>query len=846
VPIPNHMNDPYTSDERRYREHFLRHDVRNFSVFTGFFIILFLLLIMADYAFWKNVWIFYGLLALRISLSALALGAIIKSLKTTNPAAFDRWALAFALYLVVTNNLVILSRPAGYLHSMMAEMVCIVTLYAVMPDRILYRIAPPVIMTIGSLACFFTVKEPVGFVPSLSIVLAFIVANIMGIGISSAYYTFRRTSFFAAEEIESLYRKTRDSEKQHHLLVQNSHGIIYTIEPNGSFGFVSPSWTKLLGHDTSEVIGRDFRNFVHRDDIPACVAFLTKTVETGEVQEGAAYRVLHIDGSYRWHRSNIVPCFNDKNEIVSFVGNAVDITEHVHYEAELEQARIAAEEANKAKSEFLALVSHEIRTPLNAIVGFSSLAGKTSSPQVLQDYLAMIENQARSLTALINDILDMSKIEANGMDLETIPVNVRQLLDALAAHYRLKAVGKPVDFIFRLDNDIPEWVMADPLRLHQILSNLLDNAFKFTEKGNVALEVDMIDKPRDNSAGTIRFTVHDTGIGIPEDKRSQLFEPFRQLDPGITRKYGGTGLGLAIVRRLALLMAGKITVASREGAGSSFVVELPLPLATTPPEISKPEIDASYVPLSVLVVEDNHANRRLMEDTLASWGHRVTMAADGAEALEHVALAPFDVILTDLRMPGMDGMETTSRIRLLEKEAGRPRTPVIAVTADAETNTGKACLAAGIDAILTKPVPMDKLAAIMAELTCVTPIMAQGKTAPDNRRLLSPLIDQTLNDMGYDVTRSSEFTKLLLIDIEEETAHLMTSLQSQNRGALEQAAHTLKGLCSHLHDALPKDLSTSLHTRAHSAALPKLQETADLLQEAVNRIITDNRVQEGL
>ena len=316
--------------ELRYRIHYLLQDSRSFNFFSVIFIIIFALLITADYALWKDGWVFYGLLALRISVIGLALAAIFRSWKATNPATFDRWAFAFGMYIALTNILVILSRPTGYLHSMMAELGGIVALFATMPDRTLYRVLPPIVLCIGSLMCFFVVKEPLGFVAALSVFLTFLIAIIMGIRISSTYYNFRRSSFFTAEKIESLYKSAHDSEKQYQLLVQNSHGIIYTLDSTGVFGFVSPSWTKLLGHDTADVVGRNFRSFVHTDDIDACEAFMKKTVETGEVLQGAVYRVYHSDGSFRWHRSNIVPCFNSNNEIISFVGNAVDITEHVN------------------------------------------------------------------------------------------------------------------------------------------------------------------------------------------------------------------------------------------------------------------------------------------------------------------------------------------------------------------------------------------------------------------------------------------------------------------------------------------------------------------------------------
>jgi len=317
----------------------------------------------------------------------------------------------------------------------------------------------------------------------------------MGIRISGTYYNFRRASFFAAEKIELLYKTTSESEKHYQVLVQNSHGIIYTLDPTGVFGFVSPSWTNLLGHDTADVIGSDFRKFMHTDDIAACEAYLKETVETGVILQGAVYRVIHSNGSLRWHRSNIVPCFNDKNEIVSFVGNAVDITEHINYQTQLQQARIAADEANHAKSEFLALVSHEIRTPLAAIVGFSSLAYGTTVPNKHREYLHIIEQSSQSLMELVNNILDMSKIEAGRLEIETMPLNLHQLTLSIENQYQAQAHFKEIGFRITLDKDVPIWVNSDPVRLRQILANLLSNAIKFTPAGEVVCLISLTNKP---------------------------------------------------------------------------------------------------------------------------------------------------------------------------------------------------------------------------------------------------------------------------------------------------------------------------------------------------------------
>jgi CheY-like chemotaxis protein len=264
---------------------------------------------------------------------------------------------------------------------------------------------------------------------------------------------------------------------------------------------------------------------------------------------------------------------------------------------------------------------------------------------------------------------------------------------------------------------------------------------------------------------------------------------------------------------------------------------------TVVPDISAPLVRVSSAPLSLLVVDDNNANRVLMNDTLTALGHTVTLAVDGNAAIEHVARKQFNLILMDMRMPGMDGIEATRRIRSLEQDAGRTRTPVIVITADADFQTQEACRLAGIDALLTKPAPLNKLTAIIAEQTSGINGIACGKTAPDDQPLLTL---QTLGDMENKALRIRKFTDLLLADIQEEMSNLKAALQAQDRQALEQAAHTLKGLCGHLRDPILKDQAMLLQAGAQSADLPPLQTTADLLQGAVNTIITQRRKPEAL
>ena len=479
----------------------------------------------------------------------------------------------------------------------------------------------------------------------------------------------------------------------------------------------------------------------------------------------------------------------------------------------------------QAKSEFLALVSHEIRTPLNALVGFSTLARKATDPAKIDQYLAILEQSSRSLMELVNDILDMSKIEAGRMESETVQFNLRQLVGSLEEQYRHLADQKMLAFQVAVTANVPGWVLGDPVRLRQILTNLLANAVKFTESGAVSCAVSLNSRSMDEGRPLVRFEVRDTGIGIPENKQSLLFQPFRQLDPTITRKFGGTGLGLAIVHNLVVMMNGSITVDSREGAGSCFVVELPLQeTEAAPDDLALPVALASG---AVLVVEDNEFNRRLLGDILTSWGQQVVLAEDGWQALQFMEQQRFDLVLLDIRMPGIDGIEVARLVRSREHERSGTSVPIIAITADADAATREACLAAGINAVLAKPVISEQLAMAIAAHCGGAAAASLGEELLLNM--------QTCSDLGSDSERARQYRELLLQDIDDELHCLQTALEYDDRNELGRAAHTLKGLCGHLANREPAELAAWLQHNAPSARPEQIRPVIEQLVKTVGR-----------
>jgi len=487
---------------------------------------------------------------------------------------------------------------------------------------------------------------------------------------------------------------------------------------------------------------------------------------------------------------------------------------------QLTEAKNAAEAANRAKSQFLATISHEIRTPLNALVGFSSMVRTTTDPVRLEQYHAILEQSSRSLMDLVNDILDMSKIEAGRMELESVPFNLRQLAASLEEQYRPLAEQKNLTFQVVMTDELSEWVLGDPVRMRQILANLLANAVKFTSSGEVRCIVSSSDRTVTAGEPLVRFEVRDTGIGIPETARAQLFQPFRQLDPTITRKFGGSGLGLAIVHSLVEMMQGSITIDSRPGAGSCFVVELPLRAAESLPD--EPALPVNLASGSVLVIEDNEFNRRLLGDYLATWGQQVVLAENGLQGLQLLEQRAFDLVLLDIRMPDIDGMEVARRIRRREQQGRRTPVPIIAITADVEAATFEACLGVGINAVLPKPVIPEQLAKAMHE-QCGGTI----GTSSGGEMLLDR---QTCSDLNNNPERARQYREMLLADIDDELESLQIALESDDRNGLGRAAHTLKGLYGHLADRKPAELAAWLQQNATSARPEQLRPVMEQLR----------------
>jgi CheY-like chemotaxis protein len=382
-------------------------------------------------------------------------------------------------------------------------------------------------------------------------------------------------------------------------------------------------------------------------------------------------------------------------------------------EAALELSREAAEAANRAKSEFLANMSHEIRTPLNGVLGMAQVMALNTDDPVQSKRLATIRQCGEALLGILNSILDLSKIEAGQVEIDAAPFELAWAVNAACEPFAVVADQKGVDLRIHMDVSAGDMRVGDALRLRQVLANLCGNAVKFTEAGRITVRVLAED------AGVVAFEVSDTGVGIPPERQADIFDKFAQVDTSSTRRFGGTGLGLAICRELVVRMGGEIGVESQPGEGSTFWFRLPLARAAEAAETAAPAEEIPITggaPLRVLAADDNEINRQIVAALLEPLGVELTLVADGQEAVEAIARAPFDVVLMDIQMPGLNGVDATRQIRAAEAREGRARSPILALSANVMTHQIAEYRAAGMDGVVAKPIQAGRLIEAMSEV----------------------------------------------------------------------------------------------------------------------------------
>ncbi len=519
------------------------------------------------------------------------------------------------------------------------------------------------------------------------------------------------------------------------LILEAAGEGIYGVDAEGLITFWNPAAEALTGWKAEELIGKSPHSLIHHsypDGTPYPIedCALLKTTSSGRV---------HTDDEAFWRKDGTgfsVECTATPILLSGRDAGAVVVFKDVTERKRREKADLVA---SQAKTDFLSNISHEIRTPMNGVLGMIQLLSSTHLTPEQQHYAEIAHSSGRTLLALLDDILDLSKIEAGKTVLEKLNFNLAATVDDVVGMWRIQACAKGLTFTLRVAPEVPARLCGDPGRLRQILNNLISNAIKFTEQGSVGLHVDTL--ANEGNCLTLRFSVADSGIGMRPDQMQKLFEPFVQADSSTTRKYGGSGLGLVICKRLVDLMGGEIGIQSQEGQGSTFwftvVVEniaaplvlMQLPVAKKSPpnevkahpshtggrktiELTEAECDTVRAErCRILVAEDNPTNRLVIMAQLRKLGYQAEAVSNGAEAIEAMRQSQYDMILMDCEMPTMDGYEATRRIRSL----GIPHIPIIALTAHAMSAHRELCLSAGMDYFLSKPLDLQRLARVLRE-----------------------------------------------------------------------------------------------------------------------------------
>ena len=606
----------------------------------------------------------------------------------------------------------------------------------------------------------------------------------------------------------------------------------------------SHRWKEMLGYGDDDIGDslEDWKRVVKPEDMTAAMMALESYMDGVEPPPyHAEYRMLCKDGSWKWalSRGMVVSRAIDGRPL-RMIGTHTDITQQRQVESDMRQARDAAESANRAKDAFLANITHELRTPLAAVIGFSGLARPLATDARQRDYLDKVNSAGKTLSGIIDDLLDLSKIAAGRLDLEPMPFTLRQTIERSTSVASFKAQEKGLQLLECIDQDVPDVVVGDSLRLAQILINLLSNAVKFTAAGRIDLRVSV--HARERARVCLDFEVKDTGVGLSEAGLAQLFKPFSQADSSMTRKFGGTGLGLAICKHLAELMEGEIGVVSREGSGSTFRVRLWFGLGVVGnvslvEESTQETGRIRYQNAQVLVVDDQPFNRDIVEGLLAAVGIISQLAENGQQALDILARGEktFDLILMDVQMPVMDGLTATRAIRKLN---GFATLPVIAMTAHTMAHEKEQGAAAGMTDHIGKPFDEAGFYRVLAKWIPAHKQWLSAVAAP--RRVvahgLPPMcgidIDAGLSLLLGDEARYRHWLGAFVADAPATVQQIRTALSAGQPQPASMAAHAMKGRMGLLGMSALQGLAAALET-----AIDHAQPADQLLLELERGVI---------
>jgi PAS domain S-box-containing protein len=610
------------------------------------------------------------------------------------------------------------------------------------------------------------------------------------------------------------------------ILHSTSDGIIF-VGPDGRVEAANVRAGDLLGFDPQTVIGLDVMRILARlyslGDGDAFGITLKALLADpgpgghGDLQQPSTGRVFH------WVAQ---PTRDSGGGTVGLTFTFQDVTPTRDLVRQLEdksrlldEARRKAEEANRAKGEFLANVTHEVRTPLSAIIGMTSLMPDGEIPR-------RIRTSAESLLAIIGDILDFSKIDSRKLTLARDPLELRAVLQAIVDAVQVTAEEKRLRLVLDVNPDVPDALVGDALRLRQVLINLIGNAIKFTQQGEIRMRVDVASQLPGQVC--LHFAVVDTGIGIPRDKLELVFEAFAQADGSSARRFGGTGLGLSISARLVELMGGDIWVESEVGRGSAFRFTANFGIQGAPAAATPPPAGVVVKPVAVLVVEDEQVHRELVAHLLRQRGHRVVTARNGKEGLVELARHPIQIVLMDLQMPEMDGLQLAAAIRAWERGNGG-HVPLVAMTASVMSKDLEQCHAAGIDETLIKPIARDRLFRMVESLA--TDVGAPIAPPPELAGRAA-----FLEGLGNDTSLAKRLVDLFLQDSTRLVDDINRAIVDRDADRLRRAAHTLKGSVSNFPAATARDTAARMEAIGFDADFDAAQEIFPTLEREIDRL----------
>ncbi|HEX8834038.1 MAG TPA: PAS domain-containing protein, partial [Abditibacteriaceae bacterium] len=536
----------------------------------------------------------------------------------------------------------------------------------------------------------------------------------------------KKTMFCVARDISERKEASevvRISEERLQLVARATNDVIWDWDLKTNELWLNEAFQTVFGYGPKEV-GSDIESWsarLHPEDLETVTHEIHEGIQNGQQSWSGHYRFLRADGTYALVHDRGYVVRDENGNPVRMLGSMMDITESKRAEEELRQAKEAAEQASQAKSQFLANMSHEIRTPMNGILGPVGLLLDSDLSAQQRELAEIARSSGESLLAIINDILDLSKIEVGKLDIEPIPFNLLQAAEETASMMVSKADEKGLDLIVRCPAEVPRHVIGDPGRIRQVMANLISNAIKFTSRGHILIDIEQDDAPEvqpnngenggnsESKTVSLCFRIEDTGIGISKDKIEHIFGRFNQADTSTTRRYGGTGLGLAISRQLVELMGGEIGVDSKLGSGSTFWFRLNLEVQDDVPAPAQPDVDLSDV--RVLVVDDNAVNRRVLHEQLDNWRLRNESCSNWKEALETMRLEyeagdPFQIAILDHQMPDLDGEELG---RLIKADPLLNETVLVMLTSLGHKGDAKRLREAGFSAYLLKPARQSEL-----------------------------------------------------------------------------------------------------------------------------------------